>query len=80
MTTGTDSNHRSGTTDIVEIGQEMWSYLTGKGATVEYSFDDMVVEVPKTTGADPERAVWKLNGTIRIKTTDQDSTGSVGRI
>ncbi len=78
MTSG--ANHKTGTTDIVEIGQEMWSYLTGKGATVEYSFDDMVVEVPKTTGPDSERATWKLNGTIRIKTTDQDSAGSVGRV
>ena len=80
MTTGTDANNRTGTTDIVEIGQEMWSYLTGKGATVEYSFEDMFVEVPKTTGPNAERATWKLNGTIRIKTTDEDSTGSVGRV
>lgn len=79
MTTST-GNHRSGTTDIVEIGQEMWAYLTGKGATVEYSFEDMSVEVPKTTGPDAQRATWKLNGTIRIRTTDKDSSGAVGGV
>ena len=38
MTTGMDANHKSGTTDISEFGKELWSYLTGKGATIEYSF------------------------------------------
>lgn len=76
MTTSTDGN----TTDITEIGQELWSYLTGKGATIEYSFTDMSVEVPKTTGPDAQRATWKLNGTIRIRTTDRDNTGSLGSV
>ncbi|HEY0811681.1 MAG TPA: hypothetical protein VGE11_00250 [Pseudonocardia sp.] len=66
------------TTDIREFGQELWSYLTGKEATIEYTFDNMVVEVPKTTGADSERAVWKLNGTVRVRTADKDSAGSLG--
>jgi hypothetical protein len=66
------------TTDITDIARDMWSYLTGKGATVEYSFDNMLVEVPKTTGPDSPRAVWKLDGTLRIKTTDRDNNGSAG--
>lgn len=78
MTSGTGTHNKSGTTDITEFGREMWSYLTGKGATVEYSFDNMSVEVPKTTGPDAQRATWKLHGTIRIKTTDRDNPGSAG--
>ena len=80
MTTSTDANHMGGTTDISEFGKELWSYLTGKGATIEYSFVDMSVEVPKSTGPDAQRATWKLNGTLRIKTTDKDSAGSLGRV
>ena len=80
MTTSTDANHQSGTTDITEFGKELWSYLTGKGATIEYSFVDMSVEVPKSTGPDAQRATWKLNGTLRIKTTDRDNSGSLGRV
>jgi hypothetical protein len=79
VTTSTGANNSSGTTDITEIGQELWAYLTGKGATVEYSFDDMSVEVPRTTGPDAQRATWKINGTLRIRTTDKDSAGSIGR-
>ena len=77
MTASTDANHKSGTTDITEIAQELWSYLTGKGATIEYSFEE--IEVPKTTGPDAQRATWKLNGILRIKTTDKDNSGSIGR-
>ncbi len=51
MTT-TARSDANGTTDITEIGQEMWSYLTGKGASVEYTFEGLQIEVPKTTGPD----------------------------
>jgi hypothetical protein len=37
---------------------------------IECTFDNMIVEVPKTAGADSPRAVWKLNGTVRVKTAD----------
>lgn len=67
-----------GTTDITEFGRELWDYLTGKGAVIEYSFDDMSVEVPRTTGADSPRATWKLDGTLRIRTSDKDSNGAIG--
>jgi hypothetical protein len=72
------TNAQQGTTDITEFGRELWTYLTGKGAVIEYTFDKMQVEVPKTTGADSPRATWKLDGTLRIKTSDNDSTGSLG--
>ena len=72
MTTAADK----GTTDITDIGKEMWSYLTGKGAVIDYSFIDMAVEVPRDTGPDAPRATWKLNGTPRITTTDRDNAGS----
>lgn len=71
MTTANSTT--TGTTDIVEFGREMWTYLTGKGASIEYAFENMRIEVPKTTGPDPERAIWKLDGTVRIRTSDRDS-------
>ncbi len=63
-------------TDWSDLGQEMWSYLTGKGAAVNYEFIDMAVEVPRDTGEDAPRAVWKLNGTLRITTSDDDLAGA----
>lgn len=65
-------------TDIREFGHELWSYLTGKGATIEYALEDMTVEVPQTTGPDSPRATWKVSGTLRIRTSDSDSPGSLG--
>lgn len=56
-----------------DLGGDVWSYLTGRGAAINYSFVDMAVEVPRDTGVDAPRATWKLNGTLRITTSDNAS-------
>ena len=58
------------TTSFSDLGRDMWSYLTGKEATIDYTFVDMTVEVPRETGNDAPRATWKLNGTLRITTSE----------
>ena len=62
--------------DWTDLGKEMWAYLTGKGAAINYEFVDMFVEVPRDTGNNAPRATWRLNGTLRITTTDRDSKGA----
>ena len=62
-------------TSFVDLGKQMWSYLTGQGAAINYEFVDMVVEVPRETGPEAPRAVWKLNGTLRITTAEGVSKG-----
>jgi hypothetical protein len=57
-------------TNFADLGKEMWAYLTGRGAAINYEFVDMVVEVPRETGASSPRASWRLNGTLRITTSD----------
>ncbi len=81
MTTAVPSSTANGTgitgkdvVDWTDLGKEMWSYLTGKGAAIDYTFVDMTVEVPRDTGAQAPRAVWKLDGTLRITTSDRDSS------
>lgn len=79
MTTTTQTPAATGIThkdvvDWTDLGKEMWSYLTGKGAAIDYTFVDMSVEVPRDTGPAAPRATWKLNGTLRITTTDRDSS------
>ena len=64
-------------TSFSDLGRDMWSYLTGKEATIDYTFVDMSIEVPRTTGPDSDRATWKLNGTLRITTSDKDNRGAV---
>jgi len=62
--------------DWADLAEEMWSYLTGKGAAINYEFIDMTVEVPRDIGADAPRATWKLNGSLRVTTSDKDAAGS----
>ncbi|WP_164703028.1 hypothetical protein [Modestobacter sp. KNN46-3] len=63
------------TTSFADLGKEMWAYLTGKGAAINYEFVDMTVEVPRETGPDAPRATWRLNGTLRITTAENASRG-----
>lgn len=56
--------------DWTDLGKEMWAYLTGRGAAIDYQFVDMYVEVPRDTGPDAARATWRLNGTLRITTSE----------
>ena len=69
----TTSNESS--TSFSDLGRDMWSYLTGKEATIDYTLVNMVVDVPRSTGPNSEYATWKLNGTLRITTSDKDNRG-----
>lgn len=61
------------TTSFSDLGKEMWEYLTGSNAAINYQFVDMLVEVPRRTGSDSPRATWRLHGTLRI--TTESSSG-----
>jgi hypothetical protein len=59
--------------DWTDLGQRMWSFLTGREAAINYTFRDMVVEVPRDTGAQAPRATWKIDGTLTVTTHDATS-------
>jgi hypothetical protein len=61
---------------FVDLGMALYERLTGRGAAINYEFQEMLVEVPRDTGPDAPRATWKLNGTLRITT---DEPGSPNR-
>ena len=63
--------------DWTDLGREMWSFLTGRQAAINYRFIDMAVEVPRDTGSEAPRATWKLNGTLQV--TTKDNVGSDDR-
>lgn len=56
--------------NFADIGKEMWSFLTGRNAAINYQFVDLKIEVPRSTGAEAPRATWQLNGTLRITTEE----------
>jgi hypothetical protein len=62
--------------DWTDLGREMWSYLTGRGAAVNDTFVDMTAEVPRDIGPDAPRATWKFDGTLRVTTSDNLAAGS----
>ena len=51
-----------------QLAESLYEFLNRRNTTIEYSFDNMVVGVPKETGADSPQANWKLNGPLRIST------------
>ncbi len=55
---------------FADLAREVWSYLTERGAAINYEFVDMLIEVPKETGPEAPRATWRLNGTLRITTAE----------
>lgn len=59
--------------DWTDLGREMWSFLTGRQAAINYRFIDMAVEVPRDTGPDAPRATWRLDGTLQVTTRDNAS-------
>jgi hypothetical protein len=62
-------------TSWTDLGESMWSYLTGKEAAIDYQFIDMEIGVPRETGSSAPAANWTLNGTLRITTSDRDLVG-----
>ena len=62
--------------DWTDLGREMWSFLTGRQAAINYRFVDMVVEVPRDTGPQAPRATWRVNGTLQVTTSDAAVSGS----
>jgi hypothetical protein len=62
------------TTTWPELAEGLYSFLTGRGATIEYVFDNLQISVPSSTHAESPAALWKLNGGIRIRTTENGAS------
>lgn len=68
--TATPTAARDAETSWTDLGKEMWSYLTGRQAAIDYQFIDMNVDVPRETGPGAPAARWRLDGTLRITTSE----------
>ena len=58
------------TTTWPDFGIALYERLTGRGAEISYTFDDMEVDVPSRAGEDATHAHWRLNGTLRISSSE----------
>lgn len=59
-----------------ELAIGLYDKLTGRGAEIEYEFDDFDLMVPSGTGDSATHAQWKMNGTLRIRTRDAENGGA----
>lgn len=55
-----------------ELAIGLYDKLTGRDAEITYEFDDFDLYVPSKAGGSgaTDHAHWKMNGTIRVRTTD----------
>ena len=57
------------TTQWAEIIGQLFDRLTGKGASVTYTFDNLVVDIPRAQGPNGQNmgsAKWTVNGKVII--------------
>ena len=69
--TGQSSSHWA------ELMEELFDRLTGKGASVTYSFENFVIDIPKAVGPRGQElgsAKWTVNGKILITAETHKST------
>lgn len=66
-----DTTQKSETQTWPQLAEGLYGFLTGRGATIEYSFENMEIGVPSSTRNDSPQAQWKLNGTIKIRTSEK---------
>ena len=62
-----------------ELAIGLYDKLTGRGAEIVYEFDDFHLSVPSGTGANASHADWKMSGTVRIRTRDEQHGGSADK-
>ncbi len=54
-----------------DLAMSLWDGLTGRKAEITYHFDHLEVSVPHYVGEQCKYAVWKLNGVLKIRTSDK---------
>lgn len=59
-----------------ELAIGLFDKLTGRGAEIAYEFENFELEVPSGTGDGQQTAKWRMNGTLRVRTSDETSRGS----
>ncbi len=55
-----------------ELAISLYDKLTGRGAEITYEFEDFELFVPSKVGGDSEYAHWKMNGTLKIRTKEDE--------
>ncbi|QKG91651.1 hypothetical protein DVK05_03090 [Halorubrum sp. Atlit-8R] len=60
------------TTTWPDLAIGLYDRLTGRNAEIHYQFEDLTVEVPSGTGDDAEHAEWRVDGGVRVTTSERE--------
>jgi len=55
-----------------ELAIGLYDKLTGRGAEITYDFEDFELSVPSKVGDGAEYADWKMNGKLKIRTSESN--------
>ena len=58
---------------------ELFDRLTGKGAAVTYTFENLIIDIPRAVGPDGRNvgsAQWTINGRIAITAETHETTNA----
>lgn len=64
-------NDKPETTTWPDFAIVLFDLLTGRKAEVTYQFDNLEIFVPLGSGLNPEHALWKLNGAIKVRAREE---------
>jgi len=49
----------------------LYDKLTGRGAEITYELQNLELHVPSSAADNAQHALWKINGTVKIRTKDE---------
>ena len=55
-----------------ELAIGLYDKLTGRGAEITYDFANLEVSVPSSASPEAQHAKWKISGTVKIRTRDEN--------
>lgn len=48
----------------------LYDKLTGRGAEITYEFHGLEISVPSSASPTAQHAMWRVNGTMKVRTKD----------
>lgn len=64
------------TTTWSDFAISLFDKLTGRGAEITYEFQDFQLDIPSKMGPQANYAHWKINGTLNIRTNEQNGASN----
>jgi hypothetical protein len=68
-----ESNAATKTWPDLAIG--LYDKLTGRGAEITYEMQNLEISVPGSASPNAEHAIWRVSGTVKIRTKDGSQPG-----